>query len=110
MFPRTPGVLIRVEGLAPADFKVTAIQPNYSMQNGSVELEKKSIKPFTDEAITFTVQATKPGVFNLNPATNLHRRFGRNQNLQSNPGQRNCSASLKYLQRGKYNDRRRKTA
>ena len=64
---KNPGVLIKVEGLVPAEFRVISMQPNYSMQNGSVELEKKSIKPFTDEAITFTVQATKTGDFNLNP-------------------------------------------
>ena len=32
---KNPGVLVRVEDLVPADFKVTATQPNYSMQNGS---------------------------------------------------------------------------
>jgi tetratricopeptide (TPR) repeat protein len=64
---KSSDMLIRVEGVIPYDFKVTAIQPNYSTQNGSVDLEKKSINPFTDEAITFTVQATKPGDFTLNP-------------------------------------------
>ena len=54
---KTPGVLVRVEGLAPADFRVTITQPKYNMQNGTIEFEKKTISPFTDEAITFTVQA-----------------------------------------------------
>ena len=64
---KNPGVLVRVEGLAPAEFKVTATQPYYDMENGSIEMEKRSINPFQDLAITFTVQATKAGVFNLNP-------------------------------------------
>jgi tetratricopeptide (TPR) repeat protein len=64
---KSSGVLVRVEGLVPADFKVTATQPHYDMQEGSIELEKKTTSPFKDEAITFTVQATKAGVFNLNP-------------------------------------------
>jgi tetratricopeptide (TPR) repeat protein len=64
---KNPGVLVKVESVVPANFKVTSIQPNYNMQNISMDLEKKSIKPFTDEAITLTMQPTKAGVFNLNP-------------------------------------------
>jgi predicted ATPase len=64
---KSSGVLVRVEGVVPANFEVTATQPHYGMQNGSIELEKKSINPFTDEAITFVVRATKAGAFNLNP-------------------------------------------
>ena len=63
---KSPGVLVRVESVVPADFKVTTTQPHYNIQNGSIEFEKKMINPFTDEAITFALQATKAGVFNLN--------------------------------------------
>jgi tetratricopeptide (TPR) repeat protein len=64
---KNSGVLVRVEGLAPADFKVNATQPNYNMHNDIIEFEKKTINPFTDEAITFTVKATQAGDFSLNP-------------------------------------------
>ena len=64
---KNSGVLVKVEGLTPADFKVIATQPKYNMQNCIIEFEKKTISPFTDEAITFTMQATKAGAFNLNP-------------------------------------------
>ena len=64
---KNPGVLVRVEGLVPSDFKVTATQPHFDVQQGSIEMEKKMINPFRDEAITLTVQATKQGTFNLNP-------------------------------------------
>ena len=64
---KNPGVLVRVEGLVPADFKVTATQPHFNVQQGSIEMEKKVINPFRDEAITLTVQATKEGTFNLTP-------------------------------------------
>jgi hypothetical protein len=53
--------LVRVEGILPADFKAVAIHPQYNILSNSVELAKKSIKPFTDEAITLTVQAMKAG-------------------------------------------------
>jgi hypothetical protein len=64
---KNPGLLVRVEGLAPAEIKVTVTQPYYDMENGSIKMEKRSINPFQDLAITFTVQATKTGIFNLNP-------------------------------------------
>ena len=64
---KNPGLLVKVEGLVPADFKVTESQPNFDVQQGSIEMEKKAISPFRDEAITLTLQATKEGTFNLNP-------------------------------------------
>ncbi len=64
---KNPGVLARVEGLVPADFKVTATLPHFNVQQGSIDMEKKGINPFRDEAITLTIQATKQGTFNLNP-------------------------------------------
>ena len=64
---KNSGVLIRIEDCFPKDFKVITIQPNYRIQNDSIELNKKTINPFTDEVITLTAQATKTGTFNLNP-------------------------------------------
>ena len=64
---KNPAVLVKVEGLLPSDFKVTATQPSFNMQNGSIEMEEKRISPFQNEAVTFTVQATKAGAFTLNP-------------------------------------------
>jgi KaiC/GvpD/RAD55 family RecA-like ATPase len=64
---KNPAVLVRVEGLVPADFKVTDTQPHFNVQQGSIEMEKKVINPCRDEAITLTVQATQEGIFNLNP-------------------------------------------
>jgi tetratricopeptide (TPR) repeat protein/KaiC/GvpD/RAD55 family RecA-like ATPase len=64
---KTPGVLVKVEDLLPSDFKVTATQPYFNVQNGAIKMEEKRINPFQDEAITFTVLATKAGAFVLNP-------------------------------------------
>jgi hypothetical protein len=64
---KNPGLLIKVEGLAPADFKVTTTQPHYDMQGGSLEFKKKSIDPFSDLAIVFTVQVMNTGNFKLDP-------------------------------------------
>jgi len=64
---KNPGVLIRVEGLVPKDFTVVNTHPIFDLKNGSVELEKKVINLFQDEAINLTVQAIKEGTFNLSP-------------------------------------------
>jgi tetratricopeptide (TPR) repeat protein len=64
---KDPGLLIKVEELVPAEFTLINIRPKYNTQNGSIELEKKNIKPFTDEVITLTVKGTKAGVFSLKP-------------------------------------------
>jgi tetratricopeptide (TPR) repeat protein len=82
---KNPGVLVKVEGLAPVDFKVTSIQPNYSTHNGVIELAKKSISPFTDEVITFTVQAAKAGAFNLNPQLIYIDDLGETKTCKINP-------------------------
>lgn len=64
---KTPGVLFRVESLIPDGFKVTSMQPNFRVENGSLEFDNKEIDPFQDQAVTFTVQATKIGEFTLAP-------------------------------------------
>jgi tetratricopeptide (TPR) repeat protein len=82
---KNSGVLVGVESLAPEDFRIIAAKPKYNMQNGSVDLEKSCIKPFTDEAITFTVQATKAGVFSLNPQLIYIDDLGENKTCKINP-------------------------
>ena len=67
---KDPAILVGVEGLVPVDFEVISTQPNCSVRNGSIELEKKSVKPFTDEVITVTVKATKAGHFKITPQLN----------------------------------------
>jgi tetratricopeptide (TPR) repeat protein len=64
---KNPAVLIQIEELVPSEFSIVSMQPSYNVQKNAAELEKKSLKPFTDDAITFTLKATKTGDFNLNP-------------------------------------------
>ena len=60
-------ILVEVEGLVPVGFEVISTQPICNVRNGSIELEKKSVNPFTDEVITATVKAAKAGQFKLTP-------------------------------------------
>ena len=64
---KNPGLLIKVEEIVPAEFTLINIRPKYNTQNESIMLEKKNIKPFTDEVITLKVKGTKAGVFSLKP-------------------------------------------
>jgi tetratricopeptide (TPR) repeat protein len=64
---KNPGLLIKVEDLLPDEFTLKSIRPKYNIQKGSIELDKKSIKPFEDEVVTLTVMGTKGGVFSLKP-------------------------------------------
>jgi KaiC/GvpD/RAD55 family RecA-like ATPase len=64
---KAPSVLVKVEDMVPADFKVTATQSNFIVQQDSIEMEKKALNPFRNEAITLTVQATKEGTYNFSP-------------------------------------------
>ncbi len=56
-----------VEGLFPPEFEVSANQPALNLKNGSIDLGKKRIDSFRDEAFSFRVRATVAGTFNLNP-------------------------------------------
>jgi hypothetical protein len=82
---KNPGILVKVEGLVPVEFKVTAMHPKYILKNSLVELEKKTINPFTDEAITFTVKATKPGDFTLNPQLTYVDDLGETKTCKIDP-------------------------
>jgi KaiC/GvpD/RAD55 family RecA-like ATPase/tetratricopeptide (TPR) repeat protein len=64
---KNPGVLVKIEGLFSADFKVTDTQPHAKLESGFINMEKKRINSFQEQSITFTVQPTKAGDFTLNP-------------------------------------------
>jgi KaiC/GvpD/RAD55 family RecA-like ATPase len=64
---RTLGVIVKIEDLIPAGFKVTSLPAYCSLQNGSVDMKKRKIGPFQVETVKLTLQATEAGVFSLNP-------------------------------------------
>ena len=64
---KKPALLVRVEGLIPPDFKASALPFYFSLQNGSLEMKERKIGPFQVEPIKLSLQATKAGVFDLNP-------------------------------------------
>jgi hypothetical protein len=64
---KKPAVLVKVEGLAPAGLVANSLQPNYSLQNGSVDFANKTIGAFKNEVTTLIMQADSEGIFTLEP-------------------------------------------
>ena len=62
-----PRLLVKVDGLFTYDFYVSDTQPDLKVIDGSIKMEKKEISSFKDQAITFSLQATKAGTFTLSP-------------------------------------------
>jgi KaiC/GvpD/RAD55 family RecA-like ATPase len=62
------GMLVKAEGVVPFDgFKLMALSPWCSLQNGNIELKNREIGPFKVETVKLTFQALKAGTFTLNP-------------------------------------------
>jgi hypothetical protein len=61
------GLLVRVDRLIPPSFKVTAPPSQYSIDDGSIDLKGRRLEPLKVETIKLSLQATAPGVVNLNP-------------------------------------------
>ena len=64
---RRHGIIVRVENLLIPGLKIVDFPAECIMRNGFVEFKENKIKPFEVKTIKLTLQATKPGVFYLNP-------------------------------------------
>ena len=64
---KNPALLVRVEGLIPPGFKASALPSYCTMQNGSLEMNERKLNPFEVEPAKLNLQASKAGVFTLNP-------------------------------------------
>jgi tetratricopeptide (TPR) repeat protein len=59
--------LTRVEGLIPSGSKVLSMPSFCSIQNGSINMNKRSIGPFQVETIKIKLSCASAGVFDLEP-------------------------------------------
>jgi predicted ATPase len=82
---KSPAVLMNIEDLVPTEFSIISMRPSYSVQNDAMELEKKSIKPFTDEVITLTIKGMKVGVFSLKPRLVYSDELGETKTCKITP-------------------------
>lgn len=64
---KTLDTLIRVEGLIPSGSKVISMPSFCSIQNGSINMNNRSIGPFQVETIRIKLSCASVGVFDLEP-------------------------------------------
>jgi KaiC/GvpD/RAD55 family RecA-like ATPase/tetratricopeptide (TPR) repeat protein len=64
---RSHGSIVRVENLLIPELRIVDFPPDCTMRDGFVGFKENKIKPFEVKTIKLTFQATKPGVFYLNP-------------------------------------------
>ena len=62
-----PGLLVRIEGLVPSNFKIIDIAPKYRLEEGTVNVKGKSLKSQKVESIKILVASSESGVFHLSP-------------------------------------------
>ncbi len=82
---KNPALLVKVEGLIPPEFKVTALPSYCSVQNDLIELKGKELGSFTVEPIKLNLQATKAGVFNLSPQVVYVNDMGETKTCKPTP-------------------------
>jgi tetratricopeptide (TPR) repeat protein len=64
---RNTGLLVRIDNLIPNGFKINALPPKYSIENGSIDMKGRSLAPLNVESIKFIVQAVEAGLAKLSP-------------------------------------------
>jgi hypothetical protein len=64
---KNAGSAVEVKDFLPAGFKILEAKPLIDLKEGSFTLRNKTIQSFQDEPVTLTLQASKTGVFTLQP-------------------------------------------
>ena len=77
--------LVRVDGLIPPEFKASALPSYSSVQDGSMLLNRNELRSFTVEPVKFSLQATKAGVFTLDPEVVYIDDVGETKKCKSRP-------------------------
>jgi tetratricopeptide (TPR) repeat protein/KaiC/GvpD/RAD55 family RecA-like ATPase len=83
---RKPCLLVKAEAVIPSEgFKVTAMLPYFSLQNGSIEMKNREIGAFQVVTVKVTLQAVKAGTFKLNPKAVYLDDLGENKTCELDP-------------------------
>jgi predicted amidohydrolase len=61
------GLLVRIDGFMPIGFKLTAISPEYAIDDGSISLGGKRFESLKVESIKISARATDFGIFKISP-------------------------------------------
>jgi tetratricopeptide (TPR) repeat protein len=73
---KSPGTLVRVEGLMPSGCKVVSLPSFCSVQNRSITMNKRQVDPFQVETIKINVSYTTAGIFELKPRLHYTTELG----------------------------------
>jgi len=64
---REPGLLVRVQSLAPTEFKVGSSSPQLKVEDNLVDIKGKRIMPLKVESLKLWMQSKETGSFTLKP-------------------------------------------
>lgn len=77
--------IVRVEGLIPPALKPSELPSYCNVQNGSIEMGGKGLESFAVEPVKLSLQATKAGVFTLEPQVIYIDAAGEIKTCKTNP-------------------------
>jgi len=80
-----PGLLVRIENILPDNFEVIDVMPKYRLEEGTINVEGKCIKPQKVESIRIWVKAQESGVLYANPKIIYVDELGKFKVCQPNP-------------------------
>jgi KaiC/GvpD/RAD55 family RecA-like ATPase len=81
---RKPSLIAKVESLMPPGLVVVSAPVNYRLENGTVELQERSIGPFQVETVKLELKASKPGAFTLNSEVTFIDEMNQTQTCKPN--------------------------
>ncbi|MGD0645203.1 MAG: AAA family ATPase [Candidatus Bathyarchaeia archaeon] len=80
-----PGSIVKVENLLIPGLKIVDFPADCVLKDGLFEFKESRIGPFEVKTLKLTLQATKPGVFNLNPNATYVNDLGETKTCKLNP-------------------------
>ncbi len=82
---RRAGVLVKIAGATPAEFKIVGLPVFCSLQNGSVVMKEKSVNLFQVETVKLEIEASKVGSLELKPEAFYVDDLGTTKSFSVNP-------------------------
>jgi tetratricopeptide (TPR) repeat protein/KaiC/GvpD/RAD55 family RecA-like ATPase len=83
---KKPGLLVKAETVIPSEgFKVAALPPWCSLQDGGIVMKKREIGAFQVVTMKLTLQAVKTGAFTLSPKVVYIDDLGKAKTCELNP-------------------------
>jgi tetratricopeptide (TPR) repeat protein len=82
---KNPVTLLRVDGIVPSEIKINTIPPDTQLKDLSIEMNQAKLDPYRVKPIAITLEATRPGTFNLNPKIVYTEQTGKTVTTTPNP-------------------------